>query len=141
MFKTIVVSATDTPVGRETVLSALTLANSMGADLHIVATIQNEQGPNRTEHGGYVHDDHPAAPLLVSLRELAQEQGIEPNMHASTESPAHAVVTIAENVDADLIVVGNKGKTSGRRMLGSVASHVTHAAHCSVIVIDTRGAV
>ena len=139
MFNTIVVGANDTAVARETVITAATLAAAMGADLHIVAAITNEQGPNRTEQGGYIHDDHPAATLVVDLQGLAKEHGVEANMHASTESPAHAVVNIAEHVDADLIVVGNKGLTGARRMLGSVPSHVANSAHCSVMIIDTRG--
>jgi nucleotide-binding universal stress UspA family protein len=60
-------------------------------------------------------------------------------VHASTGSPAEAIVKVAEQEGADLIVVGNKGMKGARRILGSVPNTVAHAAPCSVLIVDTEG--
>ena len=45
---------------------------------------------------------------------------------------------MAENLDAELIVVGNKGMTGITRFpLGSVASKVVHHAPCNVLIVRT----
>ncbi len=44
---------------------------------------------------------------------------------------------LAAHLQADLIVVGNKGMQGGRRFLGSVPNTVSHHAPCSVLIVDT----
>ncbi|HRV60538.1 MAG TPA: universal stress protein [Solirubrobacterales bacterium] len=52
--------------------------------------------------------------------------------------PADAILKVAEDLDADLIVVGNKGMTGARRfLLGSVPNKVSHHAPCSVFIART----
>jgi nucleotide-binding universal stress UspA family protein len=41
----------------------------------------------------------------------------------------------AEEQDADVLVVGNKGMK--RRVLGSVPNTVSHKAQCTVVVVKT----
>jgi nucleotide-binding universal stress UspA family protein len=42
---------------------------------------------------------------------------------------------IAEDHNADLLVVGNRGMQ--RRVLGSVPNSVSHKAPCSVVIVKT----
>ena len=52
--------------------------------------------------------------------------------------PADAILDVAEEINADLIVVGNKGMTGARRfLLGSVPNKVSHHAPSSVIIVRT----
>ena len=52
--------------------------------------------------------------------------------------PADAILDVAEEQSADLIVVGNKGMTGAKRfLLGSVPNKVSHHAPCSVMIIRT----
>jgi len=44
----------------------------------------------------------------------------------------------AEEREADLIIVGNKGMTGAKRfLLGSVPNKISHHAPCSVLIIRT----
>ncbi len=140
MFKTIVVGADRSPTARQAVVAAADLAQIMRAKLHIVAALDPEQGPMRSEKGGYVDPSHPAEVLLANLTAIAEERGLETSVHQCSDAPADAVVQVAEEVDADLIVVGNKGMKGVRRVLGSVPNSVAHAAPCSVLIVDTEGA-
>jgi nucleotide-binding universal stress UspA family protein len=49
--------------------------------------------------------------------------------------PAEVLARLAQECDADLLVIGNKGMH--RRVLGSVPNSVTHKASCSVYVVKT----
>jgi nucleotide-binding universal stress UspA family protein len=50
--------------------------------------------------------------------------------------PEYAIISAAEELDADLIVVGTIGRTGLKRLvLGSTAEAVVRMAHCSVLVV------
>lgn len=58
--------------------------------------------------------------------------------HARKGDPADAILDVAQEQDAALIVVGNKGMTGTRRLLlGSVPNNVAHHAPCSVLIVRT----
>ncbi len=140
MFQTIVVGADSSPTARHALQAAADLAQMANGTLHIVTSLDPEQGPMRSEHGGYVDPDSPADVLLEILSAVAKERGLEPVLHPSSATPADALVGVAEEVAADLIVVGNKGMKGVRRVLGSVPNSVAHGAPCSVLIVDTVGA-
>jgi len=52
--------------------------------------------------------------------------------------PAEVLIKVAEERDADIIVVGNRGMAEVKRfLLGSVPSRVAHHAPCSVLIVRT----
>jgi len=56
--------------------------------------------------------------------------------HAREGDPAQAIIDVADEQDADLIVVGARGSTGLRRfMLGSVSSKLAHHAPSSVLIV------
>ena len=68
----------------------------------------------------------------------AKAAGVEVQTHAVEADPADAILNVAEETKADLIVVGNKGMTGARRyLLGSVPNNVSHHAPCSVLIART----
>ena len=48
-----------------------------------------------------------------------------------------ALIDVAEQVNADLLVVGNRGMSGVRRMLGSVPNKVSHHCPCTLLIVDT----
>jgi nucleotide-binding universal stress UspA family protein len=63
---------------------------------------------------------------------------VEVRTHPIEGDAADAILNVAEEIKADLIVVGNKGMTGARRyFLGSVPNNVSHHAPCSVIIVRT----
>lgn len=66
------------------------------------------------------------------------------NINISTEvlfgSPESRIVETAEEIKADLIIVGSHGYGSWERLLlGSVSDSVVHHAPCSVLVVRSSG--
>ena len=68
----------------------------------------------------------------------ARAAGVVVNIYSRQGDPADAILDVAEERGADLIVVGNKGMTGAKRfLLGSVPNKVSHHAPCSVLIIRT----
>ncbi len=139
MFENVVVGADDSQTARQAVLVAAEMVQMAGGTLHIVTaydpkSVHSEALPDEFRYSGNVH---PADALLNRLSSIATERGLEPVVHAITGGPAEAVMEVAEQVDADLIVFGNKGMRGVRRVLGSVPNSVAHGARCSVLIVDT----
>jgi nucleotide-binding universal stress UspA family protein len=75
---------------------------------------------------------------LASVVAQAAEREVECSPHSRQGDPADAILDVAEETSADLIVVGNKGMTGAKRfLLGSVPNKVSHHAPCSVLIIRT----
>jgi nucleotide-binding universal stress UspA family protein len=56
--------------------------------------------------------------------------------HAREGQPADVIIEIANQKQADLIVVGSRGLTGIQRyLMGSVSSKVTEHAPCSVMIV------
>jgi nucleotide-binding universal stress UspA family protein len=72
------------------------------------------------------------------LEKLADEvEGIEIDIHTAVGNPADVIVRRADEIGADLIVVGSKGMRGTRRILGSVPNRVSHKAGCHVLIAKT----
>lgn len=53
-------------------------------------------------------------------------------------SPADALINEAKDIDADIIVVGNKRVQGPGRILGSIARSVAAEAPCDIYIANTR---
>lgn len=155
MFQTIVVG-TDGSVGaNKAVLAAAELAATQGAcTLHIV-TVQKPLSPTALAASEMAASAPVAAQanwedeikgeldrLLRQASDTAVEAGhgaaeLTIETHARFGNPAEVLCDMAAHLDADLIVVGNRGMQGGRRFLGSVPNTVSHHAPCSVLIFDT----
>jgi nucleotide-binding universal stress UspA family protein len=143
VFKSVVVGSDDSQTARQAVVAAADLAQLAGGTLHIVTvydpkSVHPEHLPPELQLSTTTH---PADVLLAELARIAQDRGLEAEVHAATGDPAEAIIRVAEQEGAELVVVGNKGMRGARRILGSVPNTVAHGAPCSVLIVDTVGAV
>ena len=77
--------------------------------------------------------------VLQSAADQAKESGLEVRTHARAGNAAEAILDVADEVHADLIVVGNRGIGSKSRfILGNVPSRVVHHSTCSTYVVNTK---
>jgi nucleotide-binding universal stress UspA family protein len=72
---------------------------------------------------------------IRAVEEKAKKRGLKATSEAREGDPADVLCDIAEQYEADLLVVGNKGMQ--RRVLGSVPNSVSHKAPCSVVIVKT----
>lgn len=70
------------------------------------------------------------------LAQAVQQRSLRAEQQVVEGPPAATIVATAEELGADLIVIGTRGRTGVRRvLLGSVAESVVRHAPCSVLVV------
>jgi nucleotide-binding universal stress UspA family protein len=146
MFQSIVVGTDGSQTAGEAVREAIELATAVGASIELVSAYEPVSGQRLREEARQVPADiqwmvNPREDVEATLREAAErvkEAGVNVNTYAREGDPADAILDVAEERGADLIVVGNKGMTGAKRfLLGSVPNKVSHHAPCSVLIIRT----
>jgi nucleotide-binding universal stress UspA family protein len=146
MFKTIVVGTDGSDTAGKAVGQAVDLAKSVGARLLLVSAYEPVSDARLRDEGRQVPPDvqwmvNPREDVdatLAEASEQADEAGVKTECFARQGDPADAILDVAEEQGADLIVVGNKGMTGAKRfLLGSVPNKVSHHAPCSVLIIRT----
>lgn len=140
MLRSIVVGTDGSKPAEEAVRQATALASREGARLHLVTAYPDPQVLRERITGG-------ASTLTVDLREVAEgvlkraerdglAKGVELETHAREGDPAEVIIEVANEQQADLIVVGSRGLTGIKRfLLGSVSNKVSHHASCSVMIV------
>ena len=146
MFNVIVVGTDGSETAGIAIEQAVQLAAAVGAQLEIVSAyepvpesrlrVEAQQAPPDVQWAIGPREDVEA--LLARAAAQASEAGVPVHTHARQGDPADAILDVAEETDAGLVVVGNKGMTGAKRfLLGSVPNKVSHHAPCSVLIIRT----
>jgi nucleotide-binding universal stress UspA family protein len=141
-YKVIVVGTDGSGRATVAVHKALELAKATGGTLHVA------HGVNGAVGGGFA--DTVEAQVLVDkltaeaervkseVHGIAKSHGVGIEYHnPSAEHAADALMELAKEVDADIIVIGNRGRTGMNRILGSVPHKVSHHSPCSVLIVNT----
>jgi nucleotide-binding universal stress UspA family protein len=146
VFTRIVVGTDGSDTAAEALRQAIDLAKLTGATLSIVSAYapvskRRIQGEQEGVPADIAHEIGPREDVnlvLDAAAATARAAGVEVRTHPVQDDPADAILNVAEEINADLIVVGNKGMTGARRyLLGSVPNNVSHHAPCSVIIVRT----
>ena len=146
MFQSIVVGTDGSETAGEAVREAIELAKAVGGSIELVSAFEPVPNQRLREEARQAPEDlqwmvNPREDVEATLREAAERvnaAGVSVNRYAREGDPADAILDVAEERGADLIVVGNKGMTGAKRfLLGSVPNKVSHHAPCSVLIIRT----
>jgi nucleotide-binding universal stress UspA family protein/RimJ/RimL family protein N-acetyltransferase len=122
--RTIVVGADGSKSAGDALAVALGLGGVLGAAVHVVSAYGMLRAAKRAD-----------AVLSTAMR-VARAEGLEATTHARRDQPAEALIAVAEELDADLLVVGSKGMSGASRfLLGSVSGKISHHAPCSVLIV------
>jgi nucleotide-binding universal stress UspA family protein len=147
MYGAIVVGTDGSDTAKEAVRQATELAKALGSRVFLVSAYEPVSEARLRQERREVPEDvswmvNPREDVQTVLDEAAdaiREAGIgEVETFAREGDPADAILDVAEERDAELIVVGNKGMTGARRfLLGSVPNKVSHHAPCNVMIVRT----
>ncbi len=142
MFNNILAAADGSMSSDRAVRAAAEIAGAFGAKLtvchvfHIPEQYRDDLvGPLRD----FIREDGEA--ILAHAIGVAAELGVKADSRlVSKGHPAEAVIGLAAELGAELIVVGARGKsTDGSREIGSVGSAVVAGAKASVMVVRRPG--
>jgi nucleotide-binding universal stress UspA family protein len=135
--KTIVVGFDDTEPARRALERAADLAEAFGAKLVVTSVAPILVGATRGA-GPIDPVDSPAEhrEQLKDARELLEARSIEVEYVPALGEPADTIAELADDRDADLIVVGTRDPGILERLLGqSVSERVAHHAHRDVLIV------
>lgn len=91
------------------------------------------------EYRDQVKSDLLARPAVENAAGLLTARGIAHTVREAEAKPAAAILALAKEVDADLIVVGSRGEGMIDRLRhGSTSTKVLHEARCNVLVVKHR---
>ena len=146
MFGKIVVGTDGSETAGEAVRQATQLAKSMGDSIDLVSAYEPVSSARLREEQQQVPKDlewtiNPREDVDSTLKDAAEqigEAGVDVTTFAREGDPADAILDVAEERDAGLIVVGNKGMTGAKRfLLGSVPNKVSHHVQRSLLIVRT----
>lgn len=158
MYHKILVALDQSPTRSIVLEKALSVAKAMKADLmllHVLSAYEDESPglPVRAYHTYYPLVDSVAWETyqkrweayeqagLEELKKLAEETnalGIRTEFTQTAGDPGHVICDIARTWEADLIIVGNRGRAGlSEFFLGSVSNYVMHHAPCSVLIVHS----
>ncbi len=130
----IVVGTDGSPTATLAVDKAGELAKALGAPVHIVcvpSALEANQWPARIS----------AQEIVAEAGDRLRSEGVAVQAHLPKVlqgEAALALVALAEQEQARMLVVGNKGMTGLRRLLGSLPNRVSHEAQCDVLIVPTQ---
>jgi nucleotide-binding universal stress UspA family protein len=147
MFASIVVGTDGSETAAIAVRQAIELAQQLGARLQIVSAyepvsdqrLRSENVEVPRDLQWMVNPREDVLALLGDSERQARDAGVKDvETFARQGDAADAILDVAEEQRADLIVVGNRGMTGAKRfLLGSVPNKVSHHAPCSVLIVRT----
>ncbi|MEN8181113.1 MAG: universal stress protein [Myxococcota bacterium] len=144
--RTILAAVDYSPRSLAALTTAVELSQRIGAKLHIVHAFSLPvvfAGPYEIAVPGAVFDEarRGAREELEKVTREASAEGVAIESHLAEGPAASAIVATAEELGADLIVMGTHGHTGLKHlMLGSVAERTLRLAPCSVLTVkDTTG--
>jgi nucleotide-binding universal stress UspA family protein len=135
--QTIIVGYDETDPAGRALQRAVQLARAFGAKLVVTSVAPAMLGIGRSM-GAIDPTDTPAdhRQQLAHARELLAQLGLDAELVPAVGEPAHTIVELAEDRDADMIVVGTREPGVLARLFGqSVSSSVARQTHCDVLIV------
>jgi nucleotide-binding universal stress UspA family protein len=146
VFSRIVVGTDGSDTAKTAVDRALDLARTCGATVDLVTAwkVSTAFAGGDAFFPGKDHEAEGRAEAAVdkAAQDLLDEhaagaKGVKVETHVAHGAPADVILNIAEQVNADLIVIGSRGMHGAHRVLGSVPNSVSHHARCDVLIVNT----
>jgi nucleotide-binding universal stress UspA family protein len=137
----IVVGVDGSEPATQAALTAARLASALGAQLRVVSAYGKLE-VERVEDDRDLTFSTAEDARLVGERTTARIRDLHPDIEvvsqAASGKPAEALLSVAEAVDAELIVVGNKRVQGATRILGSIAAEIARKAPCDLYIAHTH---
>jgi nucleotide-binding universal stress UspA family protein len=142
VYRNIVIAYDGSDGAKAALEKAVEIAHRDGAALTVVESVP-EKLPALVPGAPHSTDPTKAAETRKELRQAVES--LDPSLQASPWAvggpPAKAIHTVANDIEADLVVTGSRGR--GRvtsALLGSVSTEIVQGSPCDVLVVHPPGA-
>jgi len=141
-YQTILAAVDSTDEAKEILGAAVRTAQDHGAQLHVMTVIR----PLNYTYTGFESagisqamanfEMDATSSAQGQLDKLAEPLGIEKEcLHVALGRPADEIKSMAQQIDANLIVVGSHGRHGLGLILGSTANGILHGSPCDVLTV------
>ena len=141
MLSTVAVGTDGSATASKAVAAAVEIARRFDAKLILMSAFQDSPRPSTGSRETSVelqwafNNDSRVREMLHRTEQELRNQKVDCTTMIDEGDPADVLIRLADECDADLLVIGNLGMH--RRVLGSVPNAVTHRAPCSVYIVKT----
>ena len=141
MYTSIVVGIDGSPTAEMALDRAIELARGSGGRLHVVSAYEPAQA--RVTGGAPAGESYQAPSnfkvegVLQRALDRSGTKDVQVEQHAPKGAAADALISVAEETGADLIVIGSVGMRGPKRVFGSVPNSVSHRSPCDVLIVHT----
>jgi len=125
MFETVLLAIDHSPETTVTVAVGLQLAQQHGSRVVLLSVVEEE---------GTMHDPVAVTQLLEQARSRVEEAGLPCDVFERQGKPAFVISDVADEINADVIVIGTHGITLEEDQ-HSTAARVIQLAPCPVLVV------
>ena len=156
MFNRILVAIDNSPWSEQVFNEAVSLAKATDANLmllHVLSALDEEyidplflqptilypeyQGNSSKYRKGWDKLKSDRLNWLRLLCDKATQLGVKTEFSQNMGEPCQMICDMARNWDADVIIIGRRGRRGiSELLMGSVSNYVLHHAHCSVLVVQ-----
>lgn len=146
MFKSILVAVDGSEIGHRALEEALDIARAMQAPVHAMHVVQTGtyptlilselEPPDLAQQALLDSLDREADEILADAERKAAAAGVRMTVYKRWGHPGAEITALAQELGADLTVVGSHGRGRiDRFFLGSVSSYVVDHATSTVMVV------
>ncbi|WP_256298666.1 universal stress protein [Haloarchaeobius salinus] len=126
MFERLLIAVDGSDCATRAARAGVAMAATYGATVDAVTAVHDEL------------DEDDAGRVLEDVESIAEEAGVTVTSHVVHGRPARSVVSLADEIDADAVVVGRHGRSGFReRLLGSVTERVLRRTERPVLTVPT----
>ncbi|MDS0477155.1 universal stress protein [Natrinema sp. 1APR25-10V2] len=137
MYDVILVGTDGSEPANRAVEHALSLAEQYGAEVHVLSVVDTGRyGEPALSSTELVVDDleDQSTDLLVEVEERAADQGVDVVTTCCHGNPHEKITAYADEIDADLTLLGSHGRSQTGHHIGSVADRVTRTIERPVLL-------
>ncbi|TAJ44114.1 universal stress protein [Methanofollis fontis] len=140
MFHKIVVAIDGSEISMKALEVALSEARIWNAELHVIYVVETSMFSSipmdNTWEIIYSLLEKEGQDVFQKSKDLAAQDGISLITHLKDGHAGNEILSLAEELNADLIAIGSRGKSNiDRLLLGSVSEHVVRNSHCTTMVV------
>ena len=141
-FETIVVTTDGSPFSLRAVEAAFKIAREHRSKLIVVTVVDTgiikdfTEAPRREREGGERELELNCERTLKEVGAIARAMGVDVEMIIRRGRPHIEIIGVADDAEADLIVIAKGGSHRGDRyLIGSTGQRVIEDAECTVLIV------
>lgn len=127
MYETLVIGTDGSESAERAFEHALDTAETHGASLHAISVVNTRRygEPALSSHELVLNElEDRAERQLQEIESRANARGVEVSTRSRHGEPSEEILNLADDVDADAIILGQRGRTHPKADIGSTAEHV-----------------